>query len=68
MYNIINISTSNFSYFQHFIERIIGTTKLPVNLPVHYTLFLQHGAVHAGSTKCSPPATCISHQFDFLPH
>ena len=56
MYNIIHISTSNFSYFQHFIECIIGTTKLPVNLPVHCTLFLQPGAVHAGSTKCSPPS------------
>lgn len=65
---IIIISTPNFPYFHHFLECIIGTTKLPIDLIVPYTfhLFLP-GAVHTGSLVCSTPAMCISHQFDVCP-
>lgn len=46
---IIIISTPNFPYFHHFLECIIGTTKLPIDLIVPYTLFILPGAVHTGS-------------------
>lgn len=45
----INISTSNFPYFHLFLECIIGTTKLPVDLIVPCTWFILPGAVHTGS-------------------
>lgn len=46
---IINISTSNFPYFHHFLDCITGTTKLSVDLIVPCTLFFLPRAVHTGS-------------------
>lgn len=62
---IIIISTPNFPYFHHFLECIIGTTKLPIDLIVPYLIY-SRSCPHWKS-RCSTPAMCISHQFDVLP-